>query len=42
MNYFIDQKLKGNNSIDYTSFFILNNDKYIHASRPYLFAKENE
>jgi len=29
MNYFIDQKLKGNNPIDYTSFFILNNDKYI-------------
>ena len=29
MNYFINQKMKGNSPIDYTSFFILNNDKYI-------------
>lgn len=29
MNYFINQRLKGNSPIDYTSFFIKNNDKYL-------------
>ena len=30
MNYFVNQRLKGNSPIDYTSFFIMNNDKYIN------------